>query len=115
MQNGDFRKEQNDEAFDIVCENLEHVVEMMENYEEEEGFPTFAEITDFLIEEGFITKKEIRRLRKKLEMAKQPELKATMSSPPQTLKEEKRDESPKGQKKTKSNSFSTVGSPSKPI
>lgn len=36
MQNGDFKKEQNDEAFDIVCDNIEYVVEqmMMESGEE---------------------------------------------------------------------------------
>jgi len=36
VQNGDFKKEQNDEAFDIVCDNIEYVVEqmMMESGEE---------------------------------------------------------------------------------
>lgn len=60
MKNGEFRhafKEQNDEAFEIVSRNLEFVVKrMLTENEKEEGFPTFTEMVDFLIESNIVTK-----------------------------------------------------------
>lgn len=113
MQSGDFRSEQNDEAFDVVCENMEHVVrEMATESGEEEGFPTFSEMVEFLVDSNFVSRKQVRSLQKQCET---PQLTTTLSSPPATLNQSKRSESPEAQKKTKSNSFSTVGSPSKPI
>ena len=62
---------------------MEHVVEeMMMESGEEEGFPTFSEMVDFLIDSNFVSRKEIKNLKKQF---KTPELIATLSSPPTTL------------------------------
>lgn len=74
---------------------MEYVVEKTIEEEREEGtdegFPSFLEIVDFLMESNFVSEKEIKEVRrtvkKKIEAELEtPKLTATFSSPPTTLK-----------------------------